>query len=196
MSRVLNPIVSESYMKDYIESEGFIKPSGKITITENGTDIDVRQYRTADVDVTGGGGDSIPIRYIKCNIINNTTYDLYAGYTGTSPDFCNYAVDGDSQPYLFTMEGVNALVNSDIDTPVKIANANGGTGVIYYIPQYFWKDNQPSYISFQTDGASTNFTDKTNVTWYEDSLKQCIKLTDDTQNGEFTWTITTAYFPD
>ena len=31
-------------------------PSGKITITENGTDIDVSTYATADVAVDGGGG--------------------------------------------------------------------------------------------------------------------------------------------
>ena len=34
-------------------------PSGKITITENGTDIDVAQYATADVSVSGGGGEDI-----------------------------------------------------------------------------------------------------------------------------------------
>lgn len=33
-----------------------IIPTGKITITENGTDIDVSTYATADVNVEGGGG--------------------------------------------------------------------------------------------------------------------------------------------
>lgn len=33
-------------------------PSGKITITENGTDIDIAQYALADVNVEGGGGSS------------------------------------------------------------------------------------------------------------------------------------------
>lgn len=55
MSRVLNPIVSESYMNRYIESEGYIKPSGSITITENGQEIDVSRFATADVDVSDGG---------------------------------------------------------------------------------------------------------------------------------------------
>ena len=32
-------------------------PSGKITITENGTDIDVSTYATADVNVSGGSSD-------------------------------------------------------------------------------------------------------------------------------------------
>lgn len=35
-----------------------VTPSGKITITENGTDIDVAQYALADVNVEGGGGSS------------------------------------------------------------------------------------------------------------------------------------------
>ena len=35
-----------------------VTPSGKITITENGTDIDIAQYATADVSVEGGGGSS------------------------------------------------------------------------------------------------------------------------------------------
>jgi len=35
---------------------GGITPTGKITITENGTDIDVSQYALADVNVSGGGG--------------------------------------------------------------------------------------------------------------------------------------------
>ena len=35
-----------------------VTPSGKITITENGTDIDVAQYALADVAVEGGGGSS------------------------------------------------------------------------------------------------------------------------------------------
>ena len=33
-------------------------PTGKITITENGTGINVAQYATADVNVEGGGGSS------------------------------------------------------------------------------------------------------------------------------------------
>lgn len=35
-----------------------VTPSGKITITENGTDIDIAQYALADVNVEGGGGSS------------------------------------------------------------------------------------------------------------------------------------------
>lgn len=54
--RVLNPIVSESYMKKYIEEHGGITPTGNIEITENGENINVAPYATATVNVAGGGG--------------------------------------------------------------------------------------------------------------------------------------------
>ncbi len=40
---------------------GMVKPEGAIAITENGTGIDVAQYATADVSVSGGGGGSYSI---------------------------------------------------------------------------------------------------------------------------------------
>ena len=41
-----------------VNGSEIVTPSGKITITENGTDIDVAQYALADVAVEGGGGSS------------------------------------------------------------------------------------------------------------------------------------------
>ena len=41
-----------------VNGSEIVTPSGKITITENGTDIDVAQYALADVNVEGGGGSS------------------------------------------------------------------------------------------------------------------------------------------
>ena len=40
---------------------GMVKPEGTITITENGECIDVAQYATADVSVSGGGVDVGPL---------------------------------------------------------------------------------------------------------------------------------------
>lgn len=39
-----------------VNGSEIVTPSGKITITENGTDIDIAQYALADVTVEGGGG--------------------------------------------------------------------------------------------------------------------------------------------
>ena len=47
-----------------------VTPSGKITITENGTDIDIAQYALADVNVEGGGGSS-DFSTAEVTIINN-----------------------------------------------------------------------------------------------------------------------------
>ncbi len=38
-----------------VNGSEIVTPSGKITITENGTDIDIAQYALADVNVEGGG---------------------------------------------------------------------------------------------------------------------------------------------
>ena len=40
-----------------VNGSEIVTPSGKITITENGTDIDVAQYALADVNVEGGSSD-------------------------------------------------------------------------------------------------------------------------------------------
>lgn len=40
-----------------VNGSEIVTPSGKITITENGTDIDIAQYATADVSVEGGSSD-------------------------------------------------------------------------------------------------------------------------------------------
>lgn len=47
------------------------KPKGKITITQNGTDIDVAQYATADVNVPTGITPSGSL-----TITSNDTYDV------------------------------------------------------------------------------------------------------------------------
>lgn len=57
-----------------IDGGGGDSPSGKITITENGNDIDIAAYATADVNVpTGGNLNLFPLR-----IINSSGTKLYA----------------------------------------------------------------------------------------------------------------------
>lgn len=52
------------------------QPSGKITITENGTDIDVSSYATADVNVSGGGLWKAPDG-TRLSGSTFTTFDLF-----------------------------------------------------------------------------------------------------------------------
>ena len=50
-------------------------PSGKITITENGVDIDVARYATADVSVSGGSGGNVDVYFVGPNV-NAGTYTI------------------------------------------------------------------------------------------------------------------------
>ena len=47
------------------------QPTGKITITENGTDINISQYAKADVNVSGGGGGDFSTAQVT--IVNNAS---------------------------------------------------------------------------------------------------------------------------
>lgn len=51
-------------------ASGMVKPEGTIAITENGEGIDVSQYATADVSVSGGGGGDFTTAEVT--IVNNT----------------------------------------------------------------------------------------------------------------------------
>lgn len=77
MTRVLNPIVSESYMKGYIRDEGLIKPEGNIELTENAENVDIAQYATATINVEGSGGSQK--RYVT---IQDTTSVVFAENNG------------------------------------------------------------------------------------------------------------------
>lgn len=88
---------------------GGIVPKGKITITENGSDIDVAQYATADVNVpSGGGGFESAVLTVVPNAsaylggvflveVEGHTYIInteYALTSGTTQEFDIPVVDG------------------------------------------------------------------------------------------------------
>lgn len=52
-------------------ASGMVKPEGTIAITENGEGIDVAQYATADVSVSGGGGGDFTTAEVT--IVNGTS---------------------------------------------------------------------------------------------------------------------------
>lgn len=64
--------------------DGGITPTGKITITENGTGIDIAEYATADVSVSGGSSD---FSTAQVTVINNTSSDVmcFAAMTLVTP---------------------------------------------------------------------------------------------------------------
>lgn len=71
---------------------GMVKPEGTITITENGEGIDVAQYATADVSVSGGGDVSTA----------TVTYTLTGG---KSDLFVECACGRDTESGMFSAPG-------------------------------------------------------------------------------------------
>lgn len=196
MGRVLNPIVSESYMKGYIKDEGLIKPEGKITITENGTDIDVAQFRTADVSVSGGGES--PINYLKLNITNvSTSYDLYdVDDTNADSSLNNYFTNDFGATYNIYNPNRNAMVLTGTVSKNLIAEKNGGKGVAYLIP--VWQtDLNPGQVARFDIGTSMyeSIESVNNVTLDETPFICTIELTDPTKSGEINISLK-EYIPD
>lgn len=56
----------------------YIQPSGNLEITENGTDIDVKNYATVSVNVAGSGGSSMNVQ-----MYNGYDYVTTTSYTAT-----------------------------------------------------------------------------------------------------------------
>lgn len=49
-------------------ADSLIIPTGKKTVTENGEDIDIAQYATLDVNVSGGSGNEITFAEVTMNL--------------------------------------------------------------------------------------------------------------------------------
>lgn len=60
-----------------VNGSEIVTPSGKITITENGTDIDIAQYALADVNVEGGGGGDYIVELQTINIPAQSVTGVY-----------------------------------------------------------------------------------------------------------------------
>lgn len=140
--RVLNPIVSEPYMI----AHGGITPTGKITITENGTDIDVAQYRLANVNVSGGG---VQKNYVVPQNTTFTTTEMggmwvhlftdeglfYADTLKAKIDGTDYTAtyDSDNHGWLFGDSIVVTMAGTDMGIIfISDTQATSHTVEIYY----------------------------------------------------------------
>lgn len=106
---------------------GMVKPDGTITITENGEDIDVAQYATANVSVSGGGGDFTTASVV---FVNDATVD---DYTVPCPNvyegdlFCDIDsgdMDGET-PFEVVLYGGKLDVRLPMDVEIKVASVSG-----------------------------------------------------------------------
>lgn len=77
-------------------ASGMVKPEGTIAITENGEGIDVSQYATADVSVSGGGGSATTDVYLW-NMTGNVVpskVEYISGYSGGNPTYTQLEIEG------------------------------------------------------------------------------------------------------
>ena len=99
-----------------------IFPKGKITITENATDIDVKNYALADVNVSGGSGGDI-----KPYLDGTLTSTNMQGATSLKPyrfyDFenlTNLDLTGITEIPEYTAQNATALVNLTFDDETNL----------------------------------------------------------------------------
>lgn len=86
---------------DFIEEEGITAPTGTISITENGT-VDVAQYASADVEVSGGSSRfSLASVAITANSGESGACLTLNGANGAS-EGCAFLVDVDDYSALIT----------------------------------------------------------------------------------------------
>lgn len=140
---------------------GGITPTGKITITENGTDIDVAQYALADVNVSGGGTPQ-PWDTVKHDLPAEYTEMLYLESSGTQyidMDFvptvkpkiecwCN-VIAGDHDLFGTSSAYFNVDISQDGSTTYKHYYRYGSnTSNIFNIPSTFNSSQHWEYYSF------------------------------------------------
>lgn len=100
-------------------------PTGKITITENGTGINIAQYATADVNVEGGGGSS-DFSTANITVTNNTNNDIYiygAIISSTEPFATGEVTRGDTAVWGLETN-IFKVVVADAGAVVYFKNAN------------------------------------------------------------------------
>ena len=84
-------------------ASGMVKPEGTITITENGEGIDVAQYATADVSVSGGGSSTQTLTVTK-----NSESDTVSVTTQSWADY----IAGTGVPTEIQPDSIEGLVNT------------------------------------------------------------------------------------
>lgn len=124
-------------------------PTGKITITENGTDIDVAQYATADVSVEGGGGDNIAQQItitLLCDGGENykSTYRIYSDDSTKALVFSGL----DSESSFIIDDSLEKVVNNGSTKTAIAIKLNGGSIKVYE------DDSTDSADKYQAVGGS------------------------------------------
>lgn len=138
--------IAEGYVIEYTEP---IVPQGKITITENETDIDVSQYALADVSVSGGapmckltvladGAGSVTANTLSGSVIiyDNIIQNVSVSIVGDSVDiYSPYAYLNST--YIVSYFSKNGY-NTEADAIASVTNLNNISVIAYQDENEFW----------------------------------------------------------
>lgn len=172
------------------------KPTGNIELTENGENIDIAQYATATVSVSGGG-DSAPFPYVTIHIVNeDADADLYASYRDSGYYLGNFLHSNFDNELDYYLPSVGYSSYQFVDGTI-LAEKDGGTAEIYTLNKLisFFESGQVVNIngvfSCINGLSALTFTDMVNMsivrqTVYSGDTYDIYGLTDSTQNGEIT----------
>lgn len=135
----------------------YVRPQGTKSITENGTGIDVAEYATVDVSVSGGG---TPTLQTKTKNYTPTEVDVNVSGGGSSKNIQVYA-------------GYDTRkANSYGATNVKLTVAKTGTYTITWIA---WRSSSSGTMGTNLHIGST--AEATNHQTFTGTYGQCITLT-------------------
>ena len=141
--------------EDGSESPIGTTPSGKITITENGTDIDVAQYATADVAVEGGSSDfsTAEVTLINTNADDISIANLPIVYVDDEEMWGNAFIDANSQATLTLI----LYLGKTLITSVTVGSTPlaDGTGITVTGDIDNKSDEYEVYIEITGDGTIT-----------------------------------------
>lgn len=112
-------------------ASGMIKPEGTIAITENGEGIDVAQYATADVSVSGGGGATRTIQLLCVEVGQDDTVVGPSSQGITAPNVAH--LDWETQQGTLVDIGEKSTVTVDEVTGVWKYEFDVTVGEIYSI---------------------------------------------------------------
>lgn len=121
--------------------KAYIRPQGTKSITENGSGIDVAEYATVDVAVSGGAPNlqTKSVSYTPTESAQSATVTADSGYDGL--DAVSISVDAVSSSYVGT--GVTRRSSSDLTA----------TGATVSVPAGYYENSASMSISTGTEGT-------------------------------------------
>ena len=131
--------------------------SGTKTITENGTGIDVTNYASVDVNVSGGGGTTWTTLYDGNSWINSSSpnYVLFNNYTTPFLQGETYRVTWGSDTFIYETDsdGGQSYDGYYIGNPGIVGGTDDGSGATFFI----YRDRADRAVAATTDASGNKY---------------------------------------